>query len=96
MNQPLSPALFARFDALSCRLSPENLTCDGECSPAEVRQRFAAIRREWAALEKEAGRKVTETEIEAAIYAKWDAEDARRFSTSLTDEQREAEARVNA
>jgi hypothetical protein len=57
--------LFPKFDALSCRLSPENLCCDGECSRAEVADRLMQIRREWKALEKQFGGPVTEHEIES-------------------------------
>lgn len=52
------------FVALSGRLSPENLCADGELSRTAVRYRYAEIRREWKALEKKAGRKVSEEEGE--------------------------------
>jgi hypothetical protein len=52
-----------KFLDLSCKLSPENLTCDGERSPAEVKRRHAAIIALWRKLEAEVGRKVTEDEI---------------------------------
>jgi hypothetical protein len=51
------------FGALSrvfSQLSPENLTCDGELAPSRVRQRKAALDKQWAALEEEHGSKVTE------------------------------------
>ncbi len=51
------------FDNLASRLSPENLCCDGELSRTQVNQRLAQIKREWKALEKELGRKVTEDEV---------------------------------
>ena len=50
------------FINLASRLSPENLCCDGLATKAQVRKRLAQIRREWKALEKEVGRKVTENQ----------------------------------
>ena len=41
-------------------LSPENLTCDGECSPSEVRSRERDIMRRLKALQEEIGRPVSE------------------------------------
>jgi hypothetical protein len=51
------------FMGLACRLSPENLSGDGEYSRAEVTRRLAAIRLEWARAERAVGRKVTEDEV---------------------------------
>ena len=51
------------FLDLSCALSPENLSCDGEASVAYVRQRARTLNAQWAALEKRLGRKVTEEEV---------------------------------
>jgi hypothetical protein len=64
-NQPLTKThpLFDKYIALACRLSPENLTCDGECKPAEVRRRRAQIAVEWRELDRQFGRPVTEDEI---------------------------------
>lgn len=53
------------FSNLACRLSPENLHCDGEVSLAEAKRRRAQIMREWRALEANVGRKVTEDETYA-------------------------------
>ena len=50
------------FIRLAGELSPENLSCDGECSDAEVRQRRSNIMRQWKELERRAGRTVTEDE----------------------------------
>jgi hypothetical protein len=50
------------FNSLACRLSPENLCCDGELSKTQVQKRFAQIKKEWKALEKEIGHTVTEDE----------------------------------
>lgn len=58
----LTPELLIAFGRLTNRLSPENLTCDGELSRAQVLKRKNALLQEWAALEKTIGRKVTESE----------------------------------
>lgn len=52
-----------KFLDLACDLSPENLTCDGELPRSKVLQRLERLRREWAGLEKEIGRKVSEDEV---------------------------------
>ena len=46
-----------------CGLSPENLTCDGECSNTEVVERSRKLFTRLAVLEKELGRKVDESEV---------------------------------
>ena len=51
------------FTGLVCRLSPENLCCDGEISRAEVNRRLRQIQKEWKALEKELGRVVSEDQV---------------------------------
>jgi hypothetical protein len=52
-----------QFLDLACKLSPENLCCDGEASPAYVKQQYRKLTAQWKRLEKEVGRKVTENEI---------------------------------
>ena len=49
-----------RFVDLACRLSPENLSCDGELSRSQVAARHTQIKREWAELENLYGSTVTE------------------------------------
>ena len=56
----MTPEIKQQFEALACRLSPENLCCDGELPQYQVRARLQGIRREWRALEEKAGMKVTE------------------------------------
>lgn len=56
-----------QFEALSIRRSPENLSCDGECSRRDIQRRHAAIMSEWRELEKLVGRKVTLNEIEGQL-----------------------------
>lgn len=67
----LSEDLFKQFDALCGRLSPENLSCDGECSNAEVNRRHAAIVNAWKELEKQAGRRVTQEEVEEESFKRY-------------------------
>ena len=60
----IPPDLQSKFIDLDVRLSPENLTCDGECSRSEVKARLRAINREWHTLEAQAGRKVSQAEVD--------------------------------
>jgi len=53
-----------KFISLVGRLSPENLTCDGEIYGRAVQVRLSQIKLEWRNLEKQIGRKVSETEAE--------------------------------
>ena len=59
----MNKAHLDKFLDLACRLSPENLHCDGEISRAQANQRYRQIMREWKVLEKEVGRKVTEEQV---------------------------------
>jgi hypothetical protein len=63
IQQPrgLTPEIKRGFVRLVGELSPENLSCDGECSNAEVRKRRSNIMRQWGELERRAGRVVDET-----------------------------------
>ena len=58
--------LFNTFLGLTCSLSPENLTCDGELSRAEVNQRYNKLTRQWKEAEQKAGFAVTEDDVYAA------------------------------
>ncbi len=58
--------LFNAFMSLSCALSPENLSMDGECSIAETRRRYTSLRKQWNKLENKFGRGVSEDEVWAA------------------------------
>jgi hypothetical protein len=53
----------AAFLDLACQLSPENLCCDGELPLSLVRKRYKSLTAQWKKLEKEVGRKVSETEL---------------------------------
>lgn len=66
------------FETLACRMSPESLTCDGECSHAEVRRRYNQCVKEWRALEKQAGRTVTLDEIEQEMVPWYRCRSTRR------------------
>lgn len=60
---PLSAELTKAFEDLACRLSPENLACDGEIPQWQVKIRLKEIQAEWKALEMKAGRSVSESEF---------------------------------
>jgi hypothetical protein len=59
----LSAQLREAFSDLACRLSPENLHCDGEITRVQAQRKYNQIMKEWNALEKKAGRKVGESEF---------------------------------
>jgi hypothetical protein len=67
----LSQELFEKFLELSMRLSPENLSMDGELSRGQVQKRRKTIMAEWEQLEQEAGCVVTEDEITERFIASW-------------------------
>jgi hypothetical protein len=67
--------LFNRFISLACGLSPENLSCDGECSSTEIDFRYRRLIKAWRAAEAEMGRSVTEDEVWDAA---WEAENPSR------------------
>lgn len=50
------------FETLEGKLSPENLACDGEASPAHVRKEGKRLRAVWAKLETIRGSKREEWE----------------------------------
>ena len=58
------------FMNLACRLSPENLHCDGEISRAQANSRYRQIMKEWRALEKQVGHKVHEDYVWSREFAK--------------------------
>jgi hypothetical protein len=59
----VTEAQLERFRDLACQLSPENISCDGECSRAETGRRARKVWAEWRQLEHEVGRRVTEVEV---------------------------------
>jgi predicted transcriptional regulator len=64
---PISDELLEKFSCLTNELSPENLTCDGEATQSQITKRLASINKRWKLLEKEAGRIVTEDEVNAWV-----------------------------
>lgn len=52
-----------QFIRLVCALSPENLSCDGELSYRQIRERETSLRNQWETLEIQVGRKVSEDEV---------------------------------
>ena len=59
----MDPKIHTQFLDLACQLSPENLTCDGELPPAQVKRRQKILVSKWLKLEKQIGRSVSEEEI---------------------------------
>lgn|SRR5574344_929901 len=54
-----SKNIIKEFATLLSDLSPENLTCDGEASMPQVRNKQANIERKWSLLESYVGHKVS-------------------------------------
>jgi hypothetical protein len=76
--------IMQQFFGLANRLSPENLSCDGEISKAQVQVRYRQIMREWAALERRVGQKVSLEEVEEEQFKKWrSGMDNRKLSKEL-------------
>ena len=67
----MTEEMYQAFLELASSLSPENLSCDGECSPEQADRRYRALMKVWRKNEAALGRKVTEEEI-------WD-ENMRRY-----------------
>lgn len=59
----LSRDLFAKFLDLASKLSPENLTCDGELPVAVWKRKQKELKLQWYNLEIEAGRTVSESDV---------------------------------
>lgn len=55
--------IMERFVRLLGDLSPENLSCDGELSRAQINRKLLLIKKEWKELEKELGKKMTEDDV---------------------------------
>lgn len=64
-GQPKRPidAVMSDLLDIECQLSPENLSCDGEASRAQVQTRRSELMRKRGALERELGRTVTSDEV---------------------------------
>lgn len=60
----MTDELREKFKGLACRLSPENLSCDGELSRRATSQKHSEIMKEWKTLEMLTGHKVSQEEIE--------------------------------
>lgn len=60
--------IFKAFDRVLTDLSPENLSCDGELSGAQVRKRARELKAEWKELEKLFGRRVSESDVWRIVH----------------------------
>jgi hypothetical protein len=56
-------AIWNKFSSLLSQLSPENLSCDGELTRAQITFRKQVIKKEWEYLELALGHKVTEEQV---------------------------------
>jgi len=63
MATPLTDTQQEAFLSLASSLEPEALYSDGEVSQAVARQRAIKLHRQWATLERQVGRKVTQDEV---------------------------------
>ncbi len=92
-GRPLTEDLRGKFRHLAIAMSPENLSRDGELSPARARAAHARLSREWGELEALAGRKVTQDEIlDDSPIAEWAGPVAARiadFAADLDHEDRD-------
>ena len=59
----IQPKELEEFSELLCRLSPENLHCDGEISVSEANRKYKKLMNQWRNLEKKLGREYSEGEI---------------------------------
>ena len=55
--------LLSELKRIECRLSPENLTCDGELPRSEVRRRAAQLNRERKTVIAKLGYEPSDNEI---------------------------------
>jgi hypothetical protein len=62
--------LLRQFQDLSCQLSPENLCCDGEISPAQAVARELQLMTQWHALERKICRRLSLQQIDGASFKK--------------------------
>lgn len=60
----LPQSLQDAFSRLLNQMSPENLSNDGELNRSQMATVLTRIHREWAELERVAGRRVTQEEVE--------------------------------
>ena len=59
-KRPGAVILAEALSIIECDLSPENLHCDGEITPAAARRKAQSLRRRFKDLEAELGRPITE------------------------------------
>lgn len=78
-----------KFLNLAGQLSPENLTCDGELSRSQVNAKLKKLKAEWAKLEKQVGRSVSEDETWNWCNEVQEADDLDRRATMLLQPQHE-------
>lgn len=60
----MDPNIRKQFEHLALQRSPENLSCDGMLSRRQIQSRHNSIMREWNALERKVGHKVSLSAVE--------------------------------
>jgi hypothetical protein len=60
--------LYKKFVELANKLTPENLSKDGEATQEEIETTYYKLKKEWESLEERVGRKVSEDEIWQRYY----------------------------
>lgn len=63
MSKRTDAEIIRDLQGVECGLSPENLSCDGELSKADIKRRQRSLLSQKEALIKELGRKPTSGEI---------------------------------
>lgn len=63
MANKITDDQYKQFLRIASGLSPENLYCDGEISHAQAMKKRKALLADWAKIEKDIGRKVSEDEV---------------------------------
>lgn len=63
MSDTEKQELLAKLRRIDCQLSPENLTCDGELRPTEVRRRATILNQERRAIIAQLGYTPTDKEL---------------------------------
>jgi len=86
----ISEEMLEKFGRLDGEFSPENLTCDGELSNLQVRKKYAMLMREWRALEKEIGHKISRNEVDD-----WMMERYRQREKAREDEEEQHKASLH-
>jgi hypothetical protein len=71
---------------LCCSLSPENLSCDGECSPFQIHLRRNEIMKEWHEIERIVGFTFSEMDVpEVEWFDELNIKNATQWENNVAD-----------